>query len=169
MFYLNVPIIILRNYFSEIEAQDDVLKIDYKTSARLLLFCRASTAVAWRFVRLIQLKVCGGIANFMLLGVKLVGRFFPFEIHRQVFNFYNEPFMKPASRWREERRLSVSQTRRSRARQVCNINKFAAKTRPRRAIPKGLAGAMRKTENARRSLVKFSIRANRRAATFNAL
>lgn len=107
---------------------------------------RASTAVAWRSVKLIQLKVCGGMTNFMFAAWRKTcrGRSFLFlcRTHRQVFNFCNAvaapPFMRPAPR---RRRLSVSQTRCSHARRVCNINKFAAETCPRRAIPKGSAGA----------------------------
>jgi len=51
--------------------------------------------VAWHSVRLIQLKVRGGMVNFIQFSVKLVGHFFFFRwTHHQVFNFYNEPLCR---------------------------------------------------------------------------
>lgn len=95
-------------------------------------------------------------------GVKLALVSFPVVEHTgQVFNFYNESLLVlvyeaegVASRRVVSRRiagdgtkerLSVSHERLDvLAWRVCNINKFAAKTRPRRAIPEGSAGATRK-------------------------
>jgi len=81
----------------------------------------------------------------MQLDVKLVGRFFFSVEHIAKFLIFTtgHPAVYEAGAASTEGVATFCVTN-SYARRVCNINKFAAETCPKRAIPKGSAGATRK-------------------------
>jgi len=98
--------------------------------------------VAFRWINSIESSRRRSSRN---LAQDLASRFFSsVERRRQVFNFYNEPPPLPLMKLASRRRggVSVSQTRRAHARRESAIlTNLPLETRPRRAIPKGSAGA----------------------------